>query len=89
MRRHASGIPSFAWALLAGLAATWEVRPLELQLQAELQIPRWIGPARGAEMWVVQADVVADQKIRMVEDVEGLSPELQTKSVGNPDVLQK
>ena len=64
------------------------IRLLETELQPELQVTRWISASRNPEKRVVQAGVVADQKICMVEDIEGFSSKLQIGSFRNPEVLE-
>ena len=61
---------------------------LETQLQAELQVARRIGAARLSENRVVQANVIADQKVGVVEEVESFGAKLETKSVGDPEILE-
>jgi hypothetical protein len=56
-------------------------------LQSELQSAWRVRAACLPENWVVQADIIANQKVRMVEDVERFRPELHLKSFGNPHIL--
>ena len=70
------------------LRSDLRIQLLETELQPELQVTRWISASRNPEKRVVQAGVVADQKICMVEDVEGFSSKLQMGSFRNPEVLE-
>jgi hypothetical protein len=70
-----------------GLAPT-EVCSLETHLHAELDVARRIGAARLPKNRVVQANVVADKKVGVVEDVESFGAELETNSVGDPEILE-
>jgi hypothetical protein len=52
-----------------------------------LQIAQWGCAVRDPEYRVVQAAVVADQKVPMVKEIESFSPELQMKPFGKPEIL--
>jgi hypothetical protein len=54
-----------------------------------LQVARWVGASRNPEERIVQASVVTEQKICMVENVEGFGSELQMEPLRNPEVLEK
>jgi hypothetical protein len=41
-----------------------------------------------SENGVVEAKVVADEEVGVVEDVESFGTELETKSVGDPEILE-
>ena len=62
---------------------------LKTQLQAELQVAWRTRAARLSEKRVVQPDVVADEKVCVVENVEGFGAELETKSLGDPEISEE
>ena len=62
---------------------------LETKFESELQIARWGGAARLPELRLVQADVVTNHEVRMVEDVESFCAELKTHPFGNHNRLEQ
>jgi hypothetical protein len=54
-------------------------RSLITHLQPELQVAWWMGPTGNPERWAADV-VIPEEKVCMVEDIEGFNSELQMKS---------
>ena len=64
------------------------------QLQRELDLPRARGcvgdlPCRRAETGTRENDLVRNREIGVVENIEGLCPELQIPFLANSELLEK
>ena len=72
-----------------------QTRPLsELQLQRELDLPRGRGgrgndPAQWAVLGALENNLIRIREIRVIQNIERLSAELQIQSLTDPQSLQE